>query len=238
MLFLLLLAGASALPAAAAPAAAPAGHGSDIYYEQTTVTSVGGEATGPGVLSRVWFGGRRIRLESGGAGQATALILRLDEGRAWRVDPVENTAEKIDLEGLRAQSKTDAALAGELMGAGEPDSVRTSELPGKTVAGYRCRGYRLRSSSAVIDVYTTTAVPVSMEAFGEFLEWTGAADALAGLWTEMRKLPGFPLETRAQVNVLGEAQETVSTVTRLRVGAHPPALFELPAGSRLVEAVH
>jgi len=163
------LALAMALPAAAAGAARKG----DVYYEQTTQTSVGGETTGPGVLSRVWFGGQRIRLESGGLGHGTALILRLDEGRAWRVDPVERTAERLDLDGLRAQSKTDAALAGELMGAGEPDSVRTTELPGKTIAGYRCRGYRLKSAAAVIDVYTTAAVPVSMEAFGEFLEWTG-----------------------------------------------------------------
>lgn len=227
-----LLALAAAVPASAAGAA----HKADIYYEQTTLTSVGGEPTGPGVLSRVWFGGQRIRLESGGLGHGTALILRLDEGKAWRVDPVERTSERIDLEGLRAQSKTDAALAGELMGAGEPDSVRTTELPGKTIAGYRCRGYRLKSAAAVIDVYTTSAVPVSMEAFGEFLEWTGAADALAGLWTEMRKLPGFPLETRALVNVLGEAHETISTVTRLQVGAHPAALFELPAGYRELDS--
>ena len=75
-----------------------------------------------------------------------------------------------------------------------------------------------------------------MEAFGEFLEWTGAADAMAGLWTEMRKLPGFPLETRALVNVLGEAHETISTVTRLQVGAHPAALFELPAGYRELDS--
>jgi hypothetical protein len=228
----------AALALAAALLAAPAAQasGGDVYYEQTTVTSAGGDPGGPGVLSRVWFGGQRIRLESGGAGHGTALILRLDQGRGWRVDPVEHTAERIDLEGLRAQSKTDAALAGELMGAGEADSVRASELPGKTIAGYRCRGYRLKSSSAVIDVYTTTAVPVSMESFGAFLEWTGAADAMAGLWTEMRKLPGFPLETRALVNVLGEAHETVSTVTRLRVGAHPAALFELPAGYRETDA--
>jgi len=216
---------------AATPEAAPR-RGGDVYFEQTTLTSGGDESGGPGVRSRVWFAGHRMRLESGGVGQGTALILRLDEGKGYRLDPVERTAESLDLEALRAQSKTDAALAGELMGAGDPGSVRTSELPGKTIAGYRCRGFRLKAGSAVIDVYTTTAVPVTMEAFGEFLEWTGAADALAGLWEEMRKLPGFPLETRALVNVLGEPHETISTVTRVQVGPLPATLFVPPAGYR------
>jgi hypothetical protein len=217
-----------------APAAPPARPGTpEIYFEQVTVVTAGGEAAGPGVRARVWYAGRKVRLESGATGRGSALILRLDQGTAWRLDPVERTAERLDLEQMRAQSRSDSALAGELMGAGEPDSVRTAPLPGKTVAGYRCRGFRLRSGFAVLDVYTTTAVPVQLDAFAEFLEWTGAAEAMAGLWGEMRKLPGFPLETRAQINVLGEVQETVSTVTRLQVAPVPASLFELPAGYRV-----
>jgi hypothetical protein len=225
---------ASLLAAAAAAAPAPErDRAPELYYEQVTTIHSAGEPAGPGVHSRVWYAGRKVRLESGGPGQGTALILRLDRGAAWRLDPVERTAERLDLEELRAQSKSDSALAGELMGAGEPESVRTSPLPGKTIAGYACRGWRLKAGSAVVDVYTTTAVPVPLDAFSEFLEWTGAADALAGLWGEMRKLPGFPLETRAQVNVLGEMQETVSTVTRVQVAPVPASLFELPAGYRI-----
>jgi hypothetical protein len=35
------------------------------------------------------------------------------------------------------------------------------------------------------------------------------------------------------VSVLGETQETVATVTAIRVGPLPAALFEVPAGWRL-----
>jgi hypothetical protein len=225
---------AAALWAATAGAAPQPPPGpADVYFEQVTVMVAGGEADGPGVRSRVWFAGRKVRLEGGASGPGPALILRLDKGAAWRLDPVERTAERLDMEQMRAQSRSDSALAGELMGAGEPDSVRTAPLPGKTVAGYECRGWRLRAGSAVLDVYTTTAVPVGVDAFAEFLEWTGAAEAMAGLWGEMRKLPGFPMETHAQVNVLGELQETVSTVTRLQVAPVPASLFEVPAGYRV-----
>ena len=218
------------LLACAAPVLASASGGPDVYYEQVTVVSGEGEAAGPGVRSRVWFAGRKARMEAGEAEGGPALILRLDQGSAWRLDPAERTAERLDLEGLRAQSRSEAALAGELMGAGEPGTVRTSPLPPRTIAGYECRGWRLKAGSAVLDVYTTAAVPVRMESFAEFLEWTGAAEALAGLWEEMRKLPGFPMETRAQVNVLGDVQETVSTVTRLKVAPVPASMFEPPAG--------
>jgi hypothetical protein len=219
-----------AATAAAAPGRASA---PELYYEQVTTIRSGGEAAGPGVHSRVWYAGQKVRLESGGPGRGTALILRLDRGAAWRLDPVERTAERLDFDDLRAQSKSDSALAGELMGAGEPDSVRTTPLPGKTIAGYPCRGWRLKAGSAVVDVYTTTGVPVQLDSFADFLEWTGAAEALAGLWGEMKKLPGFPLETRAQINVLGEMQETVSTVTRLQVAPVPASMFELPPGYRV-----
>lgn len=212
------------------PVAAPSSGAADVYYEQLTVVSAGGEVPGPGVRSRVWYAGRKARMESGEAEGGPALILRLDQGAAWRIDPAERTAERLDLEALRAQSRSETALAGELMGAGEPGTVRTSPLPPRTIAGHECRGWRLKAGSAVLDVYTTSAIPVRMEAFAEFLEWTGAAEALAGLWEEMRKLPGFPLETRAQVDVLGDIQETVSTVTRLKVAPIPAAMFEPPAG--------
>jgi hypothetical protein len=76
-----------------------------------------------------------------------------------------------------------------------------------------------------------------MRDFEEFLEWSGAAESMAGLLAELRALPGFPLETRARVNVLGEEHETVSRVSRVKVGPAPAALFEPPKGYRLkVEA--
>ena len=70
--------------------------------------------------------------------------------------------------------------------------------------------------------------------FADFLEWSGAGQALAGLVAAVRALPGFPLETRMRVNVLGEVQETVSTVTAIRVAAPPDGLFDVPAGWRVV----
>jgi hypothetical protein len=54
----------------------------------------------------------------------------------------------------------------------------------------------------------------------------------------VRELPGFPLETRTRVSVLGETQETVATVTKVQVGPQPAALFEVPAGWRLEAENH
>jgi len=76
-------------------------------------------------------------------------------------------------------------------------------------------------------------VPAGPGVFADFLEWSGAAQALSGLVAAVRELPGFPLETRTRVSVLGETQETVATVTKVRVGPQPASLFEVPAGWRL-----
>ena len=84
-----------------------------------------------------------------------------------------------------------------------------------------------------MDVYVTEALPVGIEAFTDFLEWSGASQSLAGLMGELRRLPGFPLQTRSRVTILGEEHETVSTVTKVKVGPLAPALFERPGDYRL-----
>ena len=61
----------------------------------------------------------------------------------------------------------------------------------------------------------------------------GRRRRLPGLVEAIRELPGFPLETRTRVSVLGETQETLSTVTKIRLGPQPAELFEVPAGFRV-----
>jgi hypothetical protein len=215
-------------------AAAPVGAGPDVYFEQTTVVLEGGRPVGPGVVSRVWYAGRRMRLEPGDAPEGPALILRLDQGKAYRVDPAGRRVTVVDLERLRARAQMDLSLAGDLMGAGEDARVRTSALRGdKTIAGHLCRGFRISGPSAVLELYVASDLPVGISAFADFLEWSGATQSLAAFVEEMRKLPGFPLETRSRVTVLGDVQETLTTVTRLKVGPAERRLFEPPPGYRL-----
>lgn len=215
--------------AAAAESAPPPG----LYFEQTTAVIGAQGASGPGVRSRVWHAARRMRLEAGDAPGGPALVLRLDEGRALRLDPEAKLATEIDPVALRSRSHQDASLAATLLG-GE-DALRTTELPGsRTIAGHACRGYRLRSRAATVELWVAAGLPSGGAVFADFLEWSGAAQAMPGLVAAIRELPGFPLETRTRVSVLGETQETLSTVTTIRVGPQPRELFDVPAGWRSV----
>lgn len=213
---------------------AAAAAGPDVYFEQTTVVFADGRPAGPGVVSRVWYAGRRMRMEPGETAGGPALILRIDQGKAYRVDPPGKRTIVLDLERLRARAQMDLSLAGDLMGAGEDARVRTSALrASKTIAGHVCRGFRISGPSAVLDLYVASDLPIGVSAFADFLEWSGATQSLAGFVEELRKLPGFPLETRSRVTVLGDVQETLSTVTRLKVGPAERRLFEPPPGYRL-----
>ncbi|HUG53858.1 MAG TPA: DUF4412 domain-containing protein [Vicinamibacteria bacterium] len=210
----------------------------DVYFEQSTVLYEDGRAAGPGVVSRVWYAGKRMRLEAAGVVDAPALILRLGEGKAYRVEPDRRRVVALDLDRLRTQAQMDLSVAGDLMGAGEEARVRTAPLPGtRTIAGQACRGFRISGPSAVLELWVAPGLPVGVDAFVDFLEWSGATQSLAGFVQELRKLPGFPLETRSRVSVLGEVQETLSTVTKVTVGPVDPALFEPPAGYRVVPDV-
>jgi hypothetical protein len=172
-----------------------------------------------------------MRLEAGDAPGGPALVLRLDEGRALRLDPEAKVAAEIDLAALRARSHQDASVASTLIGA--EDDLRTTQLAGtRTIAGHVCSGYRLRSRAASVELWVAADLPRA-SVFADFLEWSGASQALPGLVAAIRELPGFPLETRTRVSVMGESQETVSTVTTIRVGPQPAALFDVPPGWRL-----
>ena len=72
-----------------------------------------------------------------------ALVLRLDEGRVFRLDPEAKVAVELDASRLRARSHEDASVAASLIG-GE-DALRAAPLAGSgPIAGHRCRGFRLR----------------------------------------------------------------------------------------------
>ena len=217
--------------AAFALAAAAAAPTPDVYFEQTTVPYADGKPAGAGVVSRVWYGGRNMRMEAGGATPAPALILRLDDGKAFRLDPVEKRAYAMSTDRLRARSQLDVAMAADLMGATPDTRVKTVALPGeRTVAGYKCQGFRVSGGAVVMDLWVTSALPVGVETFAEFLEWSGATDSLGPLLAEIRRLPGFPLQSRSRVTVMGVTQETLATVTKVKLGAHPAGTFDPPAG--------
>lgn len=230
------------MPLAAALAVSlllPAGPTQGLYFEQTTVTYSGGRPTGPGVASRVWCSGKRMRLEAGDKGEegGPAFILRLDPPAAYRLEPFRKRAVRVDVGRLQTQSQMDLSMAGDLMGAPGDDEggARTRPLATKrTIAGLPCEGFRITAGSTVMDLYVTRSLPVGVEAFADFLEWSGASQALGALMTEIRKLPGFPLETRSAVTVLGEVHETRATVTRVEAGPQPAELFEPPRGYQVV----
>jgi hypothetical protein len=227
---LLVALGAATAPSGPAP---PPG----LYYEQTTRTTSEGETRGPAVRTRVYSLGRWMRLESAETPAGTALVLRLDEGRAFRLDPARKTATLVDAFRLRAQSQLDLAVAGEALGASDEASVRSSALAGtRTLAGRSCRGYRVTAPQARLDLWVADLGPgLGVDTFVDFLEWSGASQSLGALLSALRRLPGFPLETSLRATMAGREVATTTTVTRITVGPLAPSLFEIPTGYRVVD---
>ncbi len=207
-----------------------------LYFEQTTALAAPEGQPPRGVRSRVWCAGRRMRLEAAEGPGGPALVLRLDEGRVLRLDPETRTATELDTAQLRARAASDAAVAAGLMGGLAEERLRTTALSKqRTIAGHSCQGFRIASHSVVVETWVAEDVPARADTFADFMEWSGATQALSGLLAAIRALPGFPLETRMRVNVLGELKETVSTVTLIRAAEVPAERFEVPAGWRVLD---
>jgi hypothetical protein len=209
----------------AVAAAPPSG---DLTFEQTATTTVDGKA-GPAVRSRVYWSGRKVRLESGDAFEPLVMLIDLEHDRAYRLDAASRTAVRLDVDSLRARAHMGFAMAGDSIGAGE-DSLRGQTLPGtRAIAGYKCTGHRLRAGETRIDVWLTKGVAVDMDAFAELLDWSGASSAMGGLLPALRELGGFPMETRSRVTADRRVYETRAAVTSLDQKKLPPALFEVPS---------
>ena len=204
-----------------------------LYFEQTTVVVPHGAGAGAGVRSRVWHATGRMRLEAGdAAGRTGAWCCGSTRAGRCGSTPRRKVAIEIDPRGLRARSQSDASVVATLLGS--EDSLRTSAIDARrTIAGHACRGFRLKSRAGRVEVWVAADLPRGASVFADFLEWSGAAQALPGLVAAIRELPGFPLETRTRLSVLGETQETLSTVTKIRVGPQPESLFEVPSGWRV-----
>lgn len=212
---------------AAALAAAP--KPAQLYYEQS-VRMTKDQKLATSVTSRVYWSGRRMRLETGDQ----IVLLQLDKGRAFRLLPAEKVAVELDTDRLRSRSQEDLSNASLAIDAGEDSNLRAVPLrTPKTIAGYACEGYRIQAGDSVVDVYVSRQVPIGMQSFTEFLEWSGASQSLPGLLSALKRLPGFPLMTQARVRLDDHVYETVSTVTRLKLEAQPAALFEPPPGYRV-----
>jgi hypothetical protein len=199
-----------------------------LYFEQQVSTSVDQRPAGSLIRARVWWQGRRMRLEQepvGGHDGAAVLIVRLDQERAFRLEPARRVAREIDLGAERARSQSELGVAGGRLGG----HVRVAHLKRtRQIAGYACQGYRLRTDAGLIDVWLGRDVPADMGSFTDFLDWLGAKDALGPLLKPLRQLPGFPLEMRSRFNVSGRLVETRATVTRVRLGDVPESCFEVP----------
>lgn len=224
---------AAAVLAAAAPRPVPASH--DLTFEQTTVTTIAGKPGAAG-RSKVYWSGRKVRLESGDAFEPLVVLIDLDRDRAYSLDAASRTALRLDVDALRSRSHLGFAMAGDRLGTSTEDGVRTRTLDGvRVIAGHKCRGYRLRAGDTQMDVWVTDRVSIDIDAFADFLDWSGAAAAVGGLVPELRKLGGFPMETRSRVTADGRVFETRATVTSLDARKLDPALFDVPPSYAIEE---
>jgi hypothetical protein len=209
-----------------------------LFYEQTTQTTVDGRTADPSGRVRVWFAGAKLRMEHLGAGGKTeaVLIVRLDRGKAYRLDPAAKTTWESDLDREQAESQMELGLAGDVVGSG----VRTARLRGtRQIAGYVCQGYRLSSEAGYMELWLSEMAPARLESFAGFFEWLGVDQSLEPIMEAVKRLPGFPLETRSRMNVAGRVVETRSTILTLRAEPADAGLFEPTPGYRVErEGIH
>ena len=78
---------------------------------------------------------------------------------------------------------------------------------------------------------------LGVDTFADFLEWSGAEPVPRSPARRAAAAPRLPPgDARARDKWTGESVATITTVTKIELGPLAPALFEVPAGYRIVES--
>ena len=177
-----------------------------------------------------------MRLEAGGTRRGARVRAAARPGQGVSPRPRGEDGRPSSTSSACARSaQMDLSVAGDLMGGGEEAGARTAapqdpedhrRLPLPRLSDHGGLGHDgpLREPGG--------ALSASMPSPSS---WTGPAPAsrCGGLLDEMRKLPGFPLETRSRVYRAGRgARDPRPPSPGSRWAPLPSSLFEVPEGLR------
>ncbi len=118
---------------------------------------------------------------------------------------------------------------------GDADSFTVEEQGKDTVAGRKCRVYKISVGKLEMELAndTTLTMPVPAEAYARFGKLRGAAmgsGAYKRLYEEMSKIKGVPLRTRSTFPLIGEM---VTEAIEVKEGPVPASVFALPEGYKV-----
>lgn len=185
-------------------------------------------------------------------GTKTDHFIDLQAGVSYTIHHDKKKIEKVSfedlatmaeaMEGQMAQMREQMAnmpdFAKKMMG--DPDAFSVNELGPDTVAGRKCKKYRLvvAKLDQELSLDPSLKIPMNPANYAKFAKFRGLTQGAGGpvggaykrLYEEMAKLKGVPLRTSMKMPMLGEI---TSEATSVKEGPIPASVFALPAGYAL-----
>jgi hypothetical protein len=213
------------------------------FYIETINRGSGMMGEGPTEdRSRTYLAYEKMKVVNEGP-DATDMIMDLDAGTITFINHDAKEYLPIDVKSVMESMSGPAA---EQMRAMMGDMTIKVEATGETkqIGEWNTKQYRVTKTGMVgieQEIWATEDVDIDVTKYTDMMSMSGPGGVLASSpageaqRAEMSKIKGYPILTKAKMEMMGTTMETETEVTVIRKEAIPADIFEIPEGYSIRE---
>jgi hypothetical protein len=179
----------------------------------------------------MYLKGDKFRVDSGSAPNGSYSLIDIKEKKMYMVE-----TDKKQVLVMPADMMQDA---GKMMGAGAKSTVEKTGKT-KTINGYKCEEYMVKTTSPMMsvtgDMWVTQDIDTSE--FEKFKDFAGQDMTRMFGGEELAKIKGFAIQTNSKITMMGQNTEGSTEVVSISHDPVPASLFELPKDYEVKEMPH
>jgi hypothetical protein len=201
----------------------------DLYFEQqTTISGIMGQ---PPLTSqnRVWMTTGLMCLEDTSKG--SRIIYKADTNSIIIIDFNKKTYSKITAEGFKKMTGMLMAMMGQQGGVLDVTLQKTGRT--KKIGSWDCYEVTLTQQEGMnlkVEMWLTIDIQYDRTQYEEYQKIFSSAFLSQEVLDEWKKLEGFPVQTKTQMNFGQMKIETTAEVTSVSYDPAPQDVFTVPAG--------
>ena len=206
----------------------------DLYFEQkTTISGIMGQSPLTS-QNRVWMTKGLMCMEETSKG--SRIIYKADTNSIIIIDFDKKTYSEFTAEDFKKMTNMLMAIMGQQGGVLDVTLQKTGRT--KKIGSWDCYEVTLTQQEGMklkIEMWLTVDIQYDRTQYEEYQKILSSAFLSQKVLDEWKKLEGFPIQTKTQMN-FGQMQiETVSEVTSISYDPAPQDVFTIPAGFTEIE---
>lgn len=194
----------------------------DYYIEKHTETFINEEPTGSALILKLWVKKDWVRIFEGN-GKDNITIIRMDEDKAYQVNEKEKTVQEIDLKAKYAAIEKQIRVSSQ--------KTEKKKKIGQREAYQVLLTVSLKGMSTEFEYWLSDKIKFPIETRMRVGDYLGQRKILE----ELKKYPGYPVETIVHFKAQGKRIERRTRLVKLEKKKIDNHLFEVPSDYKKTE---